>query len=370
MLAGIESELEELRRRGLHRYPSAAAGIDFASNDYLGLACHPALRAAMIRALEAGPIGATASRLLRGHSPLHAALEDFAAQFFGVQNTLFFGSGFLANLALFSALLGPHDAVVFDERIHASVKEGMHASNAKRFRARHNEIQSFEDELRRARNHGVRRLLIAVKSVYSMDGDMAPLGDLAQLAQMHDAVLVIDEAHATGIFGPRGRGCFEGLDPHRSICVHTCGKALGVAGALVCASGSVIDYLINRARPFMYSTAPSPSLAAAVMRALQLVDEEPWRRKRVLALARFAHDALSPQTRFGGTQIVPVILGDAGRAVSVSAALQQAGFDVRAVRPPTVPEGTARLRVSIHADHSENRIAELADVLHSTLKAA
>jgi 8-amino-7-oxononanoate synthase len=370
MLAGIESELEELRRHSLHRDLAAAAGIDFTSNDYLGLARHPALREAAIQALEHGPIGATASRLLRGHSHAHAALEQFAAQYFGVQKTLFFGSGFLANLALFSTLLDRHDAVVFDERVHASVKEGIHASNAKRFRARHNEIQSYEDEMRRARTHGVRRLLVAVESVYGMDGDLAPLAELAQLAGEHDAALVIDEAHATGIFGIRGRGCGEILQTGDVISVHTCSKALGVAGALVCASDSVIDYLINKARPFVYSTAPPPLIATAVMRALQLVDEEPWRRKRVLTLAQFARAALSPHAVFSGSQIIPVVLGDAERAVSVALILQRAGFDVRAVRPPTVAEGTSRLRVSIHADHSESEIAALADALHSALTAA
>lgn len=363
MLAGAEAELEDLRQRGLYRKLAPASGIDFTSNDYLGLSRHPALRAAVVKAVESTPVGASASRLLRGSAAAHAALEQSAADFFGTGKALFFGSGFAANFALFSTLLARHDAVVFDEHIHASVKEGIHAAPARRFRARHNDTQFFEDTLRKARKSGARRLLIAVESVYSMDGDLAPLNDLEQLACAYDAVLVIDEAHATGVFGPRGRGRGEGLPSGNIVSVHTCGKALGVSGALVCGSQLMVDYLVNKARPFIYSTAPPPMIAAAVQRAMELVDEEPWRRKRALDLARLAHDAICANAVFRGSQIIPVILGDPERAVRAADNLQRAGFDVRAVRPPTVPEGTSRLRISIHADHSEADIAGLAEAL-------
>src|SRR5207302_4759918 len=243
-------------------------------------------------ALENGAVGATASRLLRGHCHEHAKLEEFAARFFAVERTLFFGSGFVANFAIFSSLAGRHDAIVFDERIHVSVKEGIHACNAARFRARHNDVQSVADGVRAARSGGARRLLIAVESVYSMDGDFAPLQPLSALAQEFEAALVIDEAHATGVFGAHGRGCGEALSGDHLISLHTCGKALGVAGGLVCASAAITDYLINKARPFIYSTAPPPVMAAAVLRALQLIDEEPWRRERLLRLARLAHQTL------------------------------------------------------------------------------
>lgn len=366
MLAGIDAELAELKRRDLYRRLTPARGIDFTSNDYLALSCHPALRGAGKNALDHGPAGAGASRLLRGTMEVHVALEKFAAGFFGAEKALFFSSGYLANLALFSALLDRRDAVVFDESIHASMKEGIHASNAKRFRARHNAPESFRDGLRSARQKGARRLLIAVESVYSMDGDVAPLPELSALASANEAMLVVDEAHATGIFGACGRGCGEDL-PQNLISVHTCGKALGVAGALVCASASVIDYLVNKARPLIYSTAAPPVIAAMVMRALQLIDEEPWRRLRLLQLARSAHDKLCPETDFRGTQIIPVIVGDAGRTLAIANALQGFGFDVRAVRPPTVPEGTSRLRISIHADHQESDIARLSDALRTAL---
>ena len=360
--------LERLHRRRALKLPS---GIDFTSNDYLGLSRHPALRDAAIAALAAdGIVGAGGSRLLRGHWRAHAALEDYAANFFGVEKALYFSSGFLANFALFTTLPDRHDAVVIDERIHASVKDGVHASPATRYKARHNDPQSFEREIGRARAKGARRVFMAVESVYSMDGDLAPLAALGDVARRLDATLIVDEAHATGVFGANGRGCTEGVGDNNWIVVHTCGKALGTSGALVCASADIIDFLINKARPFIYSTAPPPFLAAIVHRALQLIDEEPWRRERVLELAQLAHGLLNPQAAFAGSQIVPVVLGDDARAVAVADALQANGFDVRAIRPPTVPEGTARLRISIHAGHDEQDIHSLADALRAVMQSA
>ena len=361
-------EIENLRRLHRHRTLNLPSGVDFTSNDYLGLARHPALREAIDAALdEDGMVGAGGSRLLRGHHPAHERLEAFAAEFFEVERALYFGSGFLANFALFSTLPGRHDAVICDERIHASVKDGVHAGTAARYKAAHNDAASFEDAIKRAREKGAQRIFLAVESVYSMDGDLAPLAELDLLARKHDAVLIVDEAHATGVFGARGRGLSEGLRNETSIIVHTCGKALGVAGALVMASAETIDYLINKARPFIYSTAPPPLLAAATMRALQLVDEEPWRRTRVQELARFAHEKLNPDSAFAGSQIIPVILGGEERTLGLARALQEQGFDVRAIRPPTVPEGTSRLRVSINAGHSEEQIDALARSLRASL---
>jgi len=362
-----QSEIERLQQSHRHRALALPKGVDFTSNDYLGLAQHPALREALIAALERdGTLGAGGSRLLRGHHEEHARLEAFAAEFFSAEKALYFGSGFLANFALFTTLPDRHDAVVFDERIHASVKEGVHASLAERYRARHNDLDSFEAELKRARERGARQVFVAVESVYSMDGDLAPFAELSELARRFDAVLVIDEAHATGVFGARGRGLAENTPG--AITLHTCGKALGVAGALVCASAETVDYLVNRARPFIYSTAPPPCLAAAVTRALQLVDEEAWRRERVLELAQLAHVELNPDTPFAGSQIIPVILGADEAALSVARRVQEAGFDVRAIRPPTVPEGTARLRVSINATHSEDQIRTLGAAIHAARK--
>ncbi len=358
------AEIERLRATHNYRTLREASGRDFTSNDYLGLAMCPALREAAKKALDDyGIVGAGGSRLLRGHHPLHAELETKAADFFSSERTLYFGSGYLANLALFSTLCGRHDAVVFDEYVHASIKEGLHAAHAERYSTKHNDLTSFEENLKRARGAGSRAIWIAVESLYSMDGDFAPLNELAKLARKYDATLIVDEAHATGIYGDSGRGLAEDLDAAEIISVHTCGKALGVGGALVCGSTSLIDFLINKSRPFIYSTAPPPMLAAALIRALELVDEEPERRETLLARIGFANKKLKATVggnlRFWGSQIIPVVLGEEEQALKTAAYLQEAGFDVRAIRSPTVPRGTSRLRISINATHSENDITEL-----------
>jgi 8-amino-7-oxononanoate synthase len=358
------AEIERLRATHSYRALRPASGRDFASNDYLGFAMHPALGEAAKKAIdEFGIVGAGGSRLLRGHHPLHAALEERASKFFSAEKTLYFGSGYLANLALYSTLCDRHDAIVFDEYVHASIKEGIHASNAGRYRAEHNDLSSFEDNLKRARADRRSSIWIAVESLYSMDGDFAPLDELAGLAREYDAMLVVDEAHATGIFGKTGRGLCENLKEAKCIAVHTCGKALGVAGALVAGSASTIEFLINKSRPFIYSTAPPPMLAAALIRALELVDEEPERRQHLLAIASIAREMLRTGTRDNmrdaASQIIPVVLGEEKRTLEIAADLQEAGFDVRAIRPPTVPKGTSRLRISLNANHSEADIADL-----------
>jgi 8-amino-7-oxononanoate synthase len=338
------------------------------------LSRHPALAEAAREAIAEGEMfGAAGSRLLRGHHPGHAELEAFAAGFFGAEKALYMSTGFVANYTLFTALAQRGDAIVFDEWIHASAKEGIHASHARRYKARHNDVASFAEAAWRAKRRGARQVWITVESVYSMDGDLAPLSELTALAEEMDAILVVDEAHATGIFGPRGRGLSEGCEGERLITLHTCGKALGCAGALVCGPAVVIDYLVNTARPFIYSTAPPPLVAAVVHRALELVDEEPWRRDRLRERTAFARTrlrgVLGPAQPFPDSQILPVVLGGAERAVTAAAALQRAGYDVRAIRPPTVPAGTSRLRLTINALHSDDEIAGLADTLGRTLAA-
>ena len=334
----LAQELERLKNGFRHRSLSLPRGVDFTSNDYLGLAGHPALKRAIIAALDrdGAAAGAAGSRLLRGHRPEHAELEAFAAGFFGAEKALYFSTGFLANLALFTTLPHRHDAVVVDAFVHASVKEGVHAGHAHHLKVRHNDANAFEDAIRRTRADGAHDVWIAVESVYSMDGDLAPIDDLRALARAHDAILIVDEAHGSGIFGATGRGL---------TVLHTCGKALGVAGGLVCGPAVAIDYLINAARPFIYSTAPPPYQAAAVRRALGLVDEEPWRRQtlhRQAALARRSlarHLGTAADQR--GSQIIPVVLGSEERALAAAAGLQRHGFDVRAIRPPSVAPGTA-----------------------------
>ncbi|MGE0025142.1 MAG: aminotransferase class I/II-fold pyridoxal phosphate-dependent enzyme, partial [Hyphomicrobium sp.] len=251
-----ERALKALERRGRLRALSPRSGIDFSSNDYLGLASSPELAEAVARALDRGvAVGAGGSRLLRGNDPEHEALEAEAAAFFGAESALYFGGGFLANYALFSTLPARGDLVVHDTLIHASVIDGMRAGKATIAAAAHNHAQSFDDAIRQWRAAGgTGRPWIAVESLYSMDGDQAPLAYLIAIARRHDAMLVVDEAHATGVLGPGGRGLAHALEGAPDvISLHTSGKALGASGALLLAPRVVRDFMINRARPFIYS---------------------------------------------------------------------------------------------------------------------
>lgn len=367
LLAGFDAHLRELELKERRRRLAPRKGIDFASNDYLGLAESAELRSAVAAALERSvPVGSGGSRLLRGNHDEHQRLEEEAAAFFGSESALFFPTGYAANSALLSTLPQRGDLIVHDALVHASSNEGMRLSRADRCAAAHNDIQAFSDAISGwRRSGGTGRPWIAVESLYSMDGDKAPLSELQALAREHDACLVIDEAHATGVFGAGGRGLAEGLDGSDNvIALRTCGKALGCEGALVCAPRTITDFLVNRARGFVFSTAPSPLVAAAVRSALDVVARQPERRRRLLELVAFAQSRLGPLGACcSGTQILPLILGDDVAALGMAAGLRQAGFDVRAIRPPTVPEGTARLRISITLNVCEGDIADLAEAI-------
>jgi 8-amino-7-oxononanoate synthase len=357
--AALQQLEEKSRRRSLR----LASGIDFTSNDYLGLSTHPALRDTALTAIENNiPLGAGGARLLSGNKREHEELENFEAKFFNAERALFFSSGFLANYALLATLPARQDTIIFDALVHASMRDGIEASHAQNIKVPHNDLNAYEDALKKATG----QKWIAVESVYSMDGDCAPLPELLQLTEKYDALLIIDEAHATGIFGPTGRGLSEGLSHERIVTLHTCGKALGVAGGLVCASADIIDYLINKARPFIYNTAPMPLQAVLVQRALQLIDEEPQRRAELLSLRDHANRVLrAPDSP---TQIIPVIIGDNEEALEIAKYLQQQGFDVRAIRPPTVPPNTARLRLSLNLNLTTVDIERLAAHLNPFLQ--
>lgn len=368
-----ERALDALARRGRHRVLRAAVGADFTSNDYLGLAASCELRDAARAALEREvPIGAGGSRLLRGNHREHEALEAEAAAFFGAESALFFGSGFMANAALFATLPQRGDLVVHDALIHASVHDGLRTGKAERAEAHHNDAQAFEDAIKDWRAAGgTGTPWIAVESLYSMEGDRAPLADLMDIADRHDGILVIDEAHATGVFGPEGRGLgadFEGRG--NVVSLHTCGKALGVMGALVLGPWVLRDYLINRCRPFIFATAPSPLVAALVRAALLICRFESERRDRLHQLIAFAGQQLNGRCGIAptGSQIQPVIVGADERAVQLASAMQAHGFDLRAVRPPTVPEGTARLRLSLTLNVDKANVEALATALAEELK--
>ncbi|MBP1861794.1 8-amino-7-oxononanoate synthase [Rhizobium herbae] len=367
MPAGLlryETTLAGLDRKGRRRVLIAQDGADFSSNDYLGFAGSPQLAAAVTAALQRGvPVGAGGSRLLRGNHPEHEALEKAAAAFFGAERALYFGSGYAANAALFSTLPQRGDLIVHDALVHASAHEGIQAARATAVAVAHNDVEAFEQAISGwRRNGGIGHPWIAVESLYSMDGDRAPLAELAAVAERHDGFLVIDEAHATGVFGPGGRGFAAGLENRKNVIVlHTCGKALGVSGALLGASAVLCDYLVNRARGFIYSTAPSPLMAAAVREALRMLADEPQRRADFDELKAFANADLTAKlgVKGSGSQILPVLIGDNGRAVRIAARMRGEGFDIRAIRPPTVPEGTARLRIAITLNVDRATIARM-----------
>lgn len=365
------NELEGVARlRGLR----ARTGVDFSSNDYLGMAGSRALRHAVVEAVNRGvPVGSGGSRLLRGNHPEHEALEAEAAALFGSEAALYFSSGYAANAALLATLPQRGDLVVHDALIHASAHEGMRLGRAETVSAAHNDEGAIETAIVDWRTKGgMGQVWIAVESLYSMDGDRAPLDDLATIADRHDAVLLIDEAHATGVFGPGGRGLAAGLEGRLNvITLRTCGKALGCEGALVCGDRTVIDFLINRGRGFIFSTAPSPLMAAACRAALRLMQDDAPRAKLDGLIADagvlFADRLGVASTR---SQIVPVIVGDDARTMRIAAALQVQGFDVRGIRPPTVPVGTARLRVSLTLNVTMDDVKALVTALEPLLVAA
>jgi 8-amino-7-oxononanoate synthase len=365
-----QRDLSDLAERARGRRLVARAGRDFSSNDYLGLAGDPALAAAVRDAIDAGvPIGSGGSRLLRGNHEAHEALEADAARFFGAESALYFSTGYAANAALLATLPQRGDLILHDALIHASAHEGMRLSRAEAREAAHNDVGAFEDAITAWRRAGgVGRVWIAVESLYSMDGDQAPLNALAALADRHEAVLLVDEAHATGVFGERGRGLAAGLAGRENlITLHTCGKALGCEGALLCGPQIVRDFLVNRGRAFIFSTAPSPLMAVAVGAALKLI-AEPGRRARLHGLIARAEALLAPiGVQATGSQILPLVLGEDARTMAAATALQERGFDVRGIRPPTVPAGTSRLRISLTLNATEDDVAALADALAEVL---
>lgn len=344
------------------------AGIDFSSNDYLALASCQRMRRAVAAAVDAGtPIGAGGSRLLRGNCAEHESLEAEAARFFGAEAAIFFASGYTANFAVLTTLPQRGDLLVLDALVHASIHEGARAGRAEFRLSAHNDASSIEDVIRTWRSEGgTGRIWIVAESLYSMDGDFAPLEALSAIADRHDAFLMVDEAHATGVFGPAGRGLTAACEGRENlIAIHTCGKALGAAGALVTTTRLLRDFIVNRCRPFIFSTAPSPLMAVAVGAALSILSDEPEHQQRLKGLIDFAHREIDARQgwRLSGSQIMPFIVGDNARAMALAAALQARGFDIRGIRPPTVPSGTARLRISLTNNVDENDVRAMLAAL-------
>lgn len=359
------ADLAQLSAQSRRRTLSKQAGLDFSSNDYLGLARSPLLADAAINALARGvAIGAGGSRLLRGNDLEHEELEAEVATFFGCERALWFSSGFAANETLFATLPQRGDLIVHDELIHASAHEGMRIGRSEYVAAKHNCAEAFEEAVKRWRRRGGKgQVWIAVESLYSMDGDIAPLDDLIAIADRQDAVLLVDEAHATGVFGPDGRGLATHIEGrHNVVTLRTCGKALGCEGALICGPAIVADFLVNRGRGFIFSIAFSPLMAAIVRASLGLLQTAPELRNSLWRRIRLAEQVFAPLgATVSGTQILPLIIGDDARTMALAAKIQDAGFDVRGIRPPTVPSGTSRLRITITNNVSEEQIIALAE---------
>lgn len=365
------ADLDGLERDHRLRFLAPRTGVDFSSNDYLGLASSGALVEAARAALDRGvTIGSGGSRLLRGNCEEHEALEAEAAAFFGRESALFLPCGFSANTVLLGTLPQRGDCIFCDELVHASSHEGMRLTRAQCSPVRHNDAAAFDEAIAAWRAEGGKGTpWIAVESLYSMDGDFAPLDALAEVADRHEAVLVVDEAHATGVFGHGGRGLSHALSQRENlITLHTCGKALGCEGALLCGPRILHDHIVNRGRGFIFSTAPSPLMAAVVRAAIGIIERRDDLRTKLGERMALAEEVLAPLgAEAHGSPIMPLVIGDNARTMAVAAHLQQAGLDVRGIRPPTVPQGTSRLRIVVTLNSEANDIHRLGQLLGEAL---
>ena len=364
----LQAELRELEAREQRRSLAEIHGTNLCSNDYLELSRHPALKEAVERAVrDAKHIGGTGSRLLSGHAAAWEQLEEEFAEFAGTEAALYFGSGYLANLGLLTALQKKDDLVFSDALNHASLIDGMRLSGARKIIYPHRDLNTLEGGLRK-HAHERGRKLIVTESVFSMEGDIAPVTEIMKLAERYGAGVIVDEAHATGVQGPAGRGIAvrDGIAQQLAAAVHTCGKALASAGAFVCGSAALKEHLINHARTFIFSTAMPPYMGEQIRGAVGLARTMDRERAGLMAKAR----RLASGLRSGGwdtgrseTQIVPLIIGKNEAALSAAEHLQLQGFAARAVRPPTVPPGSARLRFSLTCGISDDELLRLENSL-------
>lgn len=355
----LRKSLDELRELGRYRQLSVPGGVDFSSNDYLGFGKE-----------ERGPdtffSSGLASRLLTGQHAIWEEVEGELARWHGAEAVLMFTSGYVANEGLLSTVIEPDDFVASDQANHASIIDGLRLSKAERYVFRHNDLDCLERGLSSAarKRSANRQLFVVSESLFGMDGDLAPLVWLVALCEKYEAHLIVDEAHATGCFGPAGSGCVDaaGLRSRVLATVHTGGKALGVAGAYVCGSKQLRELLINRCRHFIFTTALPPAVGVWWLQAIAQVQKADERRRRLHeSAALFRTELTRHGVAAGGNHyIIPIILGEDARASEASRSLQEAGWDIRAIRPPSVPDGTARLRISIHADHDERTLLDAA----------
>ena len=372
-LARFDAEGLRRKRRTLQSAQGARVKVDgreyvaFCSNDYLGLAAHPELVEAARAGASAFGVGAGASHLILGHSSAHHELENALARFTGCPAALYFSSGYMANLGLVTALAGRGDAVFADKLNHASLNDAALLSRAEFKRYPHLDLAALQRLLEATR--GGRKVIVS-DAVFSMDGDVAPVRSLIELAETHDAWLVLDDAHGFGVLGETGRGVLEhaGVRSPRVAYMATLGKAAGVYGAFVAGETELVETLVQRARTYVYTTAPPPLLAHALLKSLELIAREPARRSHLSKLIEALKQGLGRSAwRLlpSDTPIQPLVIGDSALAVAVSERLASRGLLVPPIRPPTVPRGTARLRISLSADHRIEDVERLAEALLS-----
>ena len=374
-LAALDATHLRRYRRVLESPQTARVTVDgknyvaFCSNDYLGLANHPELIAAAQDAVARWGVGAGASHLVLGHMGPHQVAEERLADFVGLPRALLFSGGYMANLGVVTALVGRGDAVFADRLNHASLNDACLLARADFRRYPHNDLGALAKLLAASK---AKRKLIAVDAVFSMDGDLAPVRELLALAERHDAWLYLDDAHGFGVLGAQGRGILShaGLASDRIIYMATLGKAAGVSGAFVAGAPAVIDTLIQRARTYIYTTATPPAQAATVVKSLELIARDDWRRERLRDLIAQLKAGVPVALRLApsDTAIQPLLVGDNARALALSEQLAARGVLVPAIRPPTVPAGTARLRISLSAAHEAGDVTALIDALAAGLK--
>ena len=375
-MLSLKDEIKSLKKKNAHRILRVLDGapeahiewgrrrlVNFSSNNYLGLSRHERVRKAAQAALERDGLGGTSSRLLGGSLRIHEELESALASFLGFESALVFSSGYQANVGLIRTLAGAGDTVCIDRRVHASVVDGCRLSQARLQVFRHNDPSHLEKILRRARG----RPLVVTEGLFSMDGDVAPLRELSRVCRAHGALLAVDEAHALGVLGEgRGVAALQGALQFVDFYIGTLSKALGAQGGFVCANEEGVDLLRNKSRSFIYTTALSPVCAAGALEALRVSEEEPDRRAKALSLAQILRTSLRASgfdTLNSVAHIVPVLLGTEESALSAARILEGAGIFAPAIRPPTVPKGSCRLRFSLTAGHSEEDVRRAVEAL-------
>jgi 8-amino-7-oxononanoate synthase len=367
----VSTRLLSLRDAQLSRGLREPTGFDFCSNDYLGLSRDSRIQEHLIAGVRREGCGSTGSRLLRGERESFERVERAFAAFKRTESALYLSSGYLANIAVLTTFPEAGDIIFSDERNHASLIDGIRLSHARRVIFPHNDIGALIRLFEQHKSVGHR--FVVTESLFSMEGDQPPLADYAALCESTGATLIVDEAHAVGLYGTRGSGLIEaaGVESDDVISINTAGKALGVSGAFIAGPSWAIEYLIQRARPFIFSTAPLPAIASAIEASLTIVGAEPWRREKVSRLSRHLRLGLGRAgvtVHPGESQILPIVLGENDRTIAVAEALQGLGFDVRAIRPPSVPRGTARLRVSLNAALEEATVDQFAAALAGVLE--